>query len=420
MDNLLEEDAGVFKTDASGTVTYEMCNFTNNKRLRESGVSSLFNPSGSRVHISQCQFDGPGLVDWEAQLTCIINLDSASPLNELEISDCHFIGVRTTSPMLKDSKGVTSLSITACIFDDCDSTSLALPFFEIACQRFVLSQNELRFKSEWGGRLPVSITVTGNESKVEGTRFHLISQSSFVSNGLVGVTFEPDSELQFFNCCFTLDVERPTWSHQLMKPSGSGTLILSSVCFGVSRELAIDESAGTVIVIVDAPDIAFSEECECWVIIESPTVPESESELESEPDSPTPEPSNTDVSDLPGPTETTSSGESSSGGPDSGSGGTQNAGLIAGVVIGVLVIIAVVIVLVFILLRRRKAHHTDEATGPEEFAEEPTNTATSADELADPVGNDWSRTTEDNPVFFTEGDDQNMFGNSFEERFGTF
>lgn len=92
----------------------------------------------------------------------------------------------------------------------------------------------------------------------------------------------------------------------------------------------------------------------------------------------------------------------------------MNAGLIAGVVISILVIIAILIVVVLLLIRRREKNTNPSEGHDQEFTEE-TITTISENTTVQDTG-EWSQTTEDNPLFATENDDDDSpFKNAFEE-----
>ena len=411
VNNHLTVTSGLVSLKSQNDIVYENCSFVDSSATH-SGALFALNDKLQAFRLLDCSVEYTTSTDVHA--LSLISIPSGSTLSQLELDTCVITGAHMYSTglvsfassyasTLAGSQYCESITIKNCIFNRCKSDSGS--FVDISATNVQLLGNEL-VPGE-GSQTPISISVTSGVSTIRDTLF----TTSSTTGPMISLTSPADTEIQFYNCCFSNTNEEMSETVYLGLINVQGTVNLCTVCFkGTTQSSAFQGGLDHVIFDGEPADF-FGDNCVCWTGSVTTEIPSEIPPSSSDPDTEEP------PSELPtkGPTETEPTQEThDTDDPESGSGGSANGGLIAGVVIAVLVIIAVVVVLVILFLRRRKRGQSDEeVTGNEEFQEE-TVTTVQADNPTQ--GFEWSQTSEDNPLFTTEGDDaESPFANAFEE-----
>lgn len=343
----------------------------------------------------------------ENAISSVISLFGSTP-EKIELIDATFTGVRTSKSLL--SLGTTEgpshalMNISQCTFTQCETSG---PLLDMTCGSLELSETTFTSNS---GPTHLLIHVSSGESHVTGSQFGLKSGDQT----MIDLTCDSGAQIDFYNCCFVHDdgIESPKY----MSINTAGAVSFSSVCFS-----KVDSSAVTVTgegqVSYEGNKPAYFGDCECWIeFVDSsePDEPSQSPEIDP-PESPEVDPSDsTSDSEQEGSTSATEETDPGWGG---GAGDTpNNAGLIAGVIVGVLVIIAIIVVVVILLLRRKKdkSDSEDDDTNNTEFTEETIATTVTFPEVDGQ--REWSQTTEESPLFTeTIQDGESPFTDSFEE-----
>lgn len=411
VNNHLTVTTGLVSLKSQNDIVYENCSFVDSSATH-SGVLFALNDNLHGFHLLGCSVEYSTSTDVHA--LSLISIPSGSTLSQLELDTCVITGARmyqaglvsfasSYAGALASGQYCESMAIKNCIFNRCKSDSGS--FVDISATNVQLLGNE--FVSGEDSQTPISISVTSGVSTIRDTLF----TASSATGPMISLSSPADTEIQFYNCCFSSANEAISDTVYLGLTNVQGMVNLSTVCFkGATQSSAFQGGLDHVIFDGELADF-FGDNCVCWTGSVTTEVPSEIPPSISDPDTEEPQ------TELPtkGPTETEPTQEThDTDDPESGSGGSANGGLIAGVVIAVLVIIAVVVVLVILFLRRRKRGQSDEeVTGNEEFQEE-TVTTVQADHPTQ--GFEWSQTSEDNPLFTTEGGDtESPFANAFEE-----
>lgn len=192
-----------------------------------------------------------------------------------------------------------------------------------------------------------------------------------------------NSELVFYNCCFThvaTDLESTVPLY--MDLEGHGNAKFESACFDVAKNLAMRVAQG-IKPIFDREEIMFGD-CECTIFLP----PETFESLVPEETTPPPVPTRTEE-------------------------GAKKAdvGLITGTFFGILLLLAILILLILFLLWRRKRKQESTTEPPPPVEDEPEETVTLTES-----GDAFDGATNDNPLFAHDLSTQDIFGNQFEEQ----
>ena len=288
----------------------------------------------------------------------------------------------------------STCSIVNTNFVRCVSGSVGSPFLDVVCDSVAITGGNFSFEADSQEYKAMQLQLKNGVSKIEDVTFTVSDGSLY--GGLMSFVLA-ESQVQFYNCCFTHSAVQHADSLVFVDISGPGVVDFSAVCFDAVASSSIRTNGEAT---VNCPESSF-ESCQCFVVHSS----DSEgSASDSDLDSSEPWTSGS-------PPQTTSSDTD----PEEGGGkGNVKAGLIAGVVIVILVIIVIIIVVILLLIRRREKNTNPSEGHDQEFTEE-TITTISENTAAQDTG-EWSQTTEDNPVFATENyDDDSPFTNAFEE-----
>ena len=362
-------------------------------------------------------------------------------IGKVLLEDCHFREESSASQAFLDSAvfelaAPTELSVLGCTFSKCKCNHTA--FLDIHDSQTVkvtdCTFNNIRFDESIDEPLLLHIDHCGN-SVIEGINFHLPKMSSdpmslsftngdftfgrcsFLVDGgknnqvQLGISaksrfdscvftvdnynsssselvplllyegVETNSELVFYNCCFThaaTDLESTVPLY--MDLTGHGNAKFESACFDVAKNLAMKVAQG-IKPTFDREEIMFGD-CECTIFLP----PETFESLVPEESTPVPVPTRTEE-------------------------GAKKAdvGLITGTFFGILLLLLLLILLILFLLWRRKRNQESTTEPPPE--EEPEETVTLTES-----GDAFDGATNDNPLFAHDLSTQDIFGNQFEEQ----
>lgn len=375
-------------------------------RCSGDGSSFLGLNVATRFRLDEFRFDNSD-ASQENAISSVISLLESTP-EKIELIHATFSGVRTSKSLL--SHGTTEglsqalMNISWCTFTQCETSG---PLLDMTCGSLELSETTFTSNS---GPTHLLIHVSSGESHVTGSQFGLKSGDQT----MIDLTCDSGAQIDFYNCCFVHDdgIESPKY----MSINTAGAVSFSSVCFS-----KVDSSAVTVTgegqVSYEGNKPAYFGDCECWIEFVDSSEPEEPSQS---PEVDPPESPEVPPSDSPSDSEQegfTSATEQTDPGWGGGAGDTpNNAGLIAGVIVGVLVIIAIIVVVVILLLRRKKdkSDSEDDDTNNTEFTEE--TVATTVTFPSVDGQREWSQTTEESPLFTeTIQDGESPFTDSFEE-----
>lgn len=364
-------------------------------------------------------------------------------IGNLLLDDCHFKDESSASQAFLDSAvfegtAPAEMSVLGCTFSKCKCNHTA--FLDIHDSQTVkitdCTFNNIRFDDSIGEALLLHIDHCGN-SVIEGINFHLPKMSSdpmslsftngdftfgrcwFLVDGgknnqvQLGISAKSrfdscvftvdnynsssselaplllyegvgtNSELVFYNCCFThaaTDLESTVPLY--MDLTGHGNAKFESACFDVAKNLAMKIAQG-IKPTFDREEIMFGD-CECTIFLP----PETFESLVPEESTPVPVPTRTEEGAK-----------------------KVDVGLITGTFFGILLLLAILILLILFLLwrRKRKYETTTEQQPPVE--EEPEETVTLTES-----GDAFDGATNDNPLFAHDLSTQDIFGNQFEEQ----
>ena len=282
----------------------------------------------------------------------VVPLDANTVYEKIDLSNCSFTGVTTTSGVLlsapEHGTTIPNIKIVTCKFDSCVATSGSI--LTLYSQSVTLELNTCIMNTTEQTKSPFVIAVN-QQSEISGTLF---DTQRDIKQPLIDLTCENGAGVNFYNCCFTHAFDEGEASGLYMHVR-KGVIDFLFTCFDVSNSSAILFEEG--VSFTDSGNTSF-DDCECWIYID--------------------------------PTEEDHSG-------------SNKAGLIAGVTIGVLILIAVIVVLILFLLWRRRSTSTSTGGADDQqpnAGDYPEETMTTADEL-DRGGTDLV-VTEDNPMFVSE------------------
>ena len=250
----------------------------------------------------------------------------------------------------------TNLStVSNCVFDQCSSISGNICHLD--CNNCSFHGNRIEnCHTELAS--PMYLSMSEGVTRFAHDHFH-VDVGSEISHPMMTLKSINNTEIQFFNCCFTHSVTAETTQYHApmyLTFTGAGTVSFSQVCFDTSKDKAI--SSEVPISCETAEEDYFGDKCLCWANDE----------------------------------------------PSKGA----NIGLIVGIVVGVLVVIAVVVVVVVILLRKKQKEQHSTSKYHEVSNEE---TVTS---ISDELTSNSSRDGGENPLFMTK-EPMSTFAHHFEE-----
>lgn len=323
--------------------------------------------------------------------------------SNLDVRNCSFAKCSCYGGSIFYVIGIGNVVVSACEFSDCHSEEIVVDlscnyiefrsntfnisttneitqrYVVIKCENASLSNNEF-FDASGLTQAPLLLEVNSGSSTFNGTLFTVGESSPILFDLVCGA----NSELAFYNCCFTHS-GGPRDSPYFMRINNSGKVTFADVCFDADRNSSIEINGNDVIFLDEDPASSFGN-CSCWVL-------------------PPPEPTPTEIPPGPEPTES----------PEQGGGGRLGGKEIAGIVVGCVVAVGVIaaIIILLVIRRRRQGKHSDTTTATIDPEEETVTTLTDSMDYAA-----WSQVTEENPADSVGGADapfKNTYGEDADE-----
>lgn len=309
--------------------------------------------------------------------------------SNLDLRNCSFTECSASGSIFYVS-GIGEVKVSGCQFSDCHSEEIVVDlscnyiefhsntfnisttnaitqrYVVIKCENASLSNNDFLDTSGLT-EPPLLLEVNSGSSTFNGTLFTVAESSPLLFDLVCGA----NSELAFYNCCFTHS-GGPRDSPYFMRINNSGKVTFADVCFDADRKSSIEINGNDVVFLDEDPASSFGN-CSCWVL-------------------PPPEPTPTEIPPGPEPTET----------PEHGGGGHLGGKEIAGIVVGCVVAVGVIAAIIILLVIRRKkqGQHSDTTTATIDPEEETVTTLTDNMDYGA-----WSQVTEENPTASVGGAD---------------
>ena len=365
--------AGLLPKKDFGTLTLKNCQFMACSTTDGFIDTSAFN--NTIVTLENCRFSQCKCSHSNGFL-CFAGETKAS------VTDCYFGNIRwfeeenenAVPYHLVAAEGCESVTIYGATFDLPQLSFSNLDLFFNKCN---LDFQQCSFVV--AGDLNVSQLLVWEYDRVKFDHCIFTVENNNTVQPMAHFTGNANSNLEFYNCCFTHYIDEPTESALYLQLEGQGKATFHLVCFDATQERSM---------VISGITPTFDEEqewfgqCTCGVDLPEETIESL-------------------VSEVPPPEE-----DDPSKGVDMG--------LIAGVTVGLLILIIILVLLILFLLWRRRRQESSTTEEPPQVDDAPEETITMTTDEAEVDGG-----TNDNPLFATAPALNDVFNNEFEEK-GSF